>query len=141
MNALMFYTVFLVFGTASTSVSDSDVKALYTNETPISKRLIHTQASLQRSRAFFQITVSNDNGTGYYSLKRYENDGKVTIVECLEIKSGQSIRTYKFEDIAVPSADCTYELVRVETLSKENHIIGTWLLDNEKDRFVELLKN
>ena len=136
---LVFMTIAMI-GVVSTSLTANQNNSIQKAISGKRNKCVQANASLQKDKILFRITMSNDYGTGYYGLKRINTEGQVELIECREIRNGQSLRTYVFEDPTERSKDCTYTITRVDVLKQKKEVIAAWDFDSSKNALREFKK-
>ncbi len=137
MRFMIVFMSIAILGVITTSFSN---RSNFNVNISFSKRskCVNATASLQNDKVLFRITMSNDYGTGYYALKRRNNKDEVELIECREIRNGESLRTYEFEDYDEMVHDCQYSITRVDVLKQESEVVKRWQYNDTDKRLIEI---
>lgn len=90
------------------------------------KKCIKASAGITNETVEISVTMTGDNTSGYYALKKSYSNGRFETVAYKKIEISDSPQTYHFKDENINSGDCTYVLMRIFPETKKFEVVEKW---------------
>ena len=89
-------------------------------------KCIKASAGITNETVEISVTMTGDNTSGYYALKKSYSNGRFETVAYQKIEISDSPQTYHFKDENINSGDCTYVLMRIFPDTKKFEVVEKW---------------
>ncbi len=90
------------------------------------EKCIKASAGITNETVEISVTITGDNTSGYYALKKSYSNGRFETVAYQKIEISDSPQTYHFKDENINSGDCTYVLMRIFPETKKFEVVEKW---------------